>query len=66
MYLGPVVAAQVPDPSPQTTHPWKEKRVGPHPLSQVFSSVIPGSRYLVTSSGCYGKVFYLLLLYLTV
>ena len=27
--------------------------------------LIPGSRYLVTSSGCYGKIFYLSLLYLT-
>ena len=27
MYLGPVVAAQqVLDPSPQTSHPWKEKK----------------------------------------
>ena len=32
--------------------------------SQVFRSLIPGSRYLVTSSGGYGKVFDLLLLYL--
>ena len=32
MYLGPVVAAQqVLDPSPHTTHPWKEKK-GAHPL----------------------------------
>ena len=28
MYLGPVVAAQVLDPSPQTSHPRKEKRGG--------------------------------------
>ena len=28
MYLGPVVAAQVLDPSPQTSHPWKEKKWG--------------------------------------
>ena len=33
MYLGPVVAAQqVLDPSPQTTHPGKEKKGGEHPL----------------------------------
>ena len=34
MYLGPVVAAQVLDPSPQTSHPRKEKRGagGAHPL----------------------------------
>ena len=29
MYVGPVVAAQqVLDPSPQTAHPWKEKKGG--------------------------------------
>ena len=28
MYLGPVVAAQVLDPSPQTSYPWKEKKGG--------------------------------------
>ena len=28
MYLGPVVAAQVLDPSPQTSHPRKEKKGG--------------------------------------
>ena len=28
MYLGPVVAAQVLDPSPQTSHPRKEKNGG--------------------------------------
>ena len=33
MYEGPVVAAQqVLDPSPQTTHPRKEKGGGVHPL----------------------------------
>ena len=33
MYLGPVVAAQVLDPSPQTSHPRKEKKGGgAHPL----------------------------------
>ena len=33
MYLGPVVAAQqVLDPSPQTSHPLKEKKGGAHPL----------------------------------
>ena len=42
MYLGPVVAAQqVSDPSPQTSHPQKEKK-GAHPLG-------PGSRYMTTS-----------------
>ena len=28
MYLGPAVAAQVLDPSPQTNYPWKEKKGG--------------------------------------
>ena len=28
MYLGSVVAAQVLDPSPQTSDPWKEKKWG--------------------------------------
>ena len=33
LYLGPVVAAQqVLDPSPQSSHPRKEKRGGAHPL----------------------------------
>ena len=69
MYLGPKVAAQqVLDPSPQTAHPRKEKKGGGGHIrcSQVFRSLIPGSKYLVISSGCYGKVLYLLLLYLIV
>ena len=32
MYLGPEVAAQVLDPSPQTAHPQKEKKGGAHLL----------------------------------
>ena len=58
MYLGPVVVAQqVLNPSPQNSYPRKEKKWGGHiRCSQVFRSQIPGSRYLVTSSGCYGKV----------
>ena len=33
LYLGPVVVAQqVQDPSPQSSHPWKEKKGGAHPL----------------------------------
>ena len=33
MYLGPVIAAQqVLDPSPQTSHPRKERGGGAHPL----------------------------------
>ena len=67
MYLGPVVVAQqVLDPSPETTHLRKEKKVEHTYCSQVLRSLIPGSRYLVTSLGCQGKVFYLSLLYLTV
>ena len=49
MYLGSVVAAQVLEPSPQTSYPWKEKKVGGgggvHPLQTIFRSLIPGSRY---------------------
>ena len=54
MYLGPVVAAQqVLDPSPQTGYPRKEKGGGGHICySQVFRSLIPGSRYMYTFSGC--------------
>ena len=68
MYLGPVVVAQVLEPCPQTSHPRKEKkgRVVHIRYSHVFRSLIPGSRYLVTSPGCYGKVFYPLFLYLIV
>ena len=54
LYLGPVVAAQqVLDPSPQSSHPRKEKKGGGHiRYNQVFRSLIPGSRYTSTSSGC--------------
>ena len=54
LYLGPVVAAQqVLDPSPQSSHPRKEKKGGGHiRYNQVFRSLIPGSRYTPTSSGC--------------
>ena len=46
MYLGPVVATQVLDPFPQTAHPQKEKRGWGHICcSQVFRSLITGSRY---------------------
>ena len=46
MYLGPVVVGQqVLDPSPQTAHPQKEKKGGHICCSQVFRSLIPGSRY---------------------
>ena len=64
MYLGPVVAVQqVLDPSPQTSYPRKEKKGGGHiRYNQVFKSLIPGSRYKHTFSGCLGKVFYLLLM----
>ena len=45
MYLGPVVAAQqVLDPSPQTAHPWKEKKGG-EAAHLLQPSLIPGSRY---------------------
>ena len=66
MYLGPVVEAQpVLDLSPQTSYPRKEKKGGGHICyNQVFRSLIPGSRYMFTSSGCLGKVFILLNVYL--
>ena len=61
MYLGPVVAAQqVVDPSPQTAHPRKEKGGGAHPLQPSLQASNPRVKVLVTSSGCYGKVYYLL------
>ena len=42
MYLGPVVGAQVLDPSPQTTHPWKEKGGGgAHPLQPTLQESNP-------------------------
>ena len=59
MYLGPVEAAQVLDPSPQTSHPRKEKKGGGHICySQVFRSLIPGSRYRFTSQDVTGKVIF--------
>ena len=55
LYLGPVVAAQqVLDPSPQSSHPRKEKKGGHICYNQVFRSLSPGSRYTSTSSGCLG------------
>ena len=71
MYLGPVVAAQeVRDPSPQTAYPRKEKKEGggggSHPLQPSLQESNPRVKVLVTSSGCYGKVSYVLFLYLTV
>ena len=59
MYLGPVVAAQqVLDPSPQTSHPQKERKGGGGNIrySQVFRSLIPGSRYRFTFEDVTGKV----------
>ena len=61
MYLGPVVAAQqVLDPSPQTSHPQKKKKRGGVHIrySQVFRSLIPGSRYRFTSQDVTGKVIF--------
>ena len=60
MFLGPVVAAQqVLDPSPQTSHPQKEKGGGGGGhirYNQVFRSLIPGPRYRITSQDVTGKV----------
>ena len=67
MYLGPVVAAQqVLDPSPQTSHPRKEKKGGgggggAHPLQPSLQESNPGSRYRFTSSGCWVTSFYILI-----
>ena len=67
MYLGPVVAAQqVLDPSPQISYTWKEIGGGGGGgggghicYNQVFRSLITGSGYMFTSSGCWvGKVTY--------
>ena len=55
LFLGPAVAAQpVLDPSPQTSYPGKEKKGGHICYNQVFRSLILGSRYRFTSSGCFG------------
>ena len=44
LYLGPVVAAQqVPDPSPQSSHPRKEKKGGHIRYNQIFRSLISNS-----------------------
>ena len=59
MYLGPVVVAQqFLDPSPQTSYPRKEKKGGGGHIryNQVFRSLIPGSRYTLTSQDVTGKV----------
>ena len=50
MYLGPVVVAQVLDPSPQTSCPQKEKKGGggAHPLQPSLQESLPGSRYSFT------------------
>ena len=46
MYLGPVVVAQVLDPSPQHTHLQEEKKGGgAHPLQPSLQESIVGSRY---------------------
>ena len=47
MYLGPVVAAQVLDPSPQTSCPRKEIRGGTSATTSLQES-FPGSRYSFT------------------
>ena len=63
MFLGPVVAAQVLEPYPQTSYPRKEKKRGGEGhicYNQVFRSLIPGSRYMFTSSGCWVRSLSLL------
>ena len=44
MYLGPLVVAQVLDPSPQHIH-LRIKKKGAHPLQPSLQESIPGSRY---------------------
>ena len=61
MYLGPVVAAQVLDPSPQSRYPRKERGRGGGghiDYNQVFRSLIPGCRYRFTSQDVLGKVIF--------
>ena len=41
IYLGPVVVAQVLDPSPQTSHPLQEKKGGGGGGAQIFRSLNP-------------------------
>ena len=66
MYLGPVVAEQqVLDPSPQTTHPMKEKK-GEGVTSAAASLQESNPRVYVFGYRCYGKVFCLSFMYLTV
>ena len=64
IYVGPVVAAQVLDPSPQTSYPRKEKKGGHIRYNQVFRSLIPGSRYRFTSRDVMGKVFFIISIYI--
>ena len=57
MYLGPEVAAQVLDPSPQTSHPRKEKKGGgggAHPLQPSLQESNPRVQVYVYLSRCYG------------
>ena len=63
MYLGPIVAAQqVLDPSSQTSYPRKEKEGGGHICyNHIFRSLIPGSRCMFTSPGCWIRSLFLLM-----
>ena len=62
LYLGPVVAAQqVLDPSPQSSHPRKEKKGGHIRYNQVFRSLSPGSRYKLPLQGVFGQGLFSLL-----
>ena len=68
MYLGPVVAAQVLDPSPQTSCPRKEKKRagggggGAHPLQPSLQESLPGSRYSFTFKMLQVRSFYFLVI----
>ena len=56
MYLGPVVAAQVLDPSPQHRH-LREERGGGPPAATKSSGVFPRVLVSVTFPDVHGKVF---------
>ena len=67
MYLGPVVVAQqVLDPPHQTAYPWKDKKGGHICFSQVFRSLILGSRHWLLPQDVMAKVSYLSFVYFTV
>ena len=62
MYLGPVVAAQqVLDPSPQTSHPQKEKKGGHIHCNQDFRSLTHGLGIGLPHQGVWVRSLYILI-----